>query len=791
MKSEKQNASNEPLELEGRARILHSWQLIFTASIALFWSFFQLWYASPLPYYFRTGVFIDVPARAIHLAFALAISFLLFPAAKVLRGKRFNFLDFVFSLFGSLCSLYLYLEYVAIVDRNGVLLTTSISLLGFEFSIPLEMIIGGCGVVLLLEATRRAIGLPLVIVAAIFLLYSLLGQSMPHLIAHQGLSFVRLIGYHWLGGEAIFGIPISVSVSFVFLFVLFGSMLDQAGGGKYFLNLAVALVGRYKGGPAKAAILASGLTGMISGSSIANVVTTGTFTIPTMKRTGFSAVKAGAIEVAASVNGQIMPPIMGAAAFIIAEILGITYFQVITHAIIPAAITYLALFFIAHIEAHKHGLRRMEKNEIPRLWTTFISGVHYLVPIIILVYLLIIERWTAGSAVFYSILALMAIILGQAVYKGKKGSLVQIAKSLWQGLTDITRGMIRGAINMVPVAIAIACAGIIVGAVASTGLSNAMVEVVEIVSGGNFYILLFMVMILCLILGLGLPTTANYLVVAALLANVVVEIGGASGYLLPLIAVHLFVFYFGLMADVTPPVGLAAYAASGISRADPIKTGIQAFWYEIRTAILPFVFIFNPELLLVGVTSFWHAILIFGLSLIAILCFTAATQGWLLARLRILEIVGLLCVTLSLFRPDAVVGILSPAYMEIEIDEKLHIDLNKSKTLRIHVTRNTEYGDRFKLFTFEAKSQGRVKLPEHLGFSLREENNHYVIDQLAFNGKAKRKGIDFGDQLTAIEVRNPNHLSKNWGYIFGLLLLSMIFFRQYKRKSMISVNTKT
>jgi len=791
LKSEKQNASNEPIELEGRARILHSWQLIFTASIALCWSFFQLWYASPLPYYFKMGVFIDVPARAIHLAFALAISFLLFPAAKVLRGKRFNFLDFLFSLFGSLCSLYLYLEYVAIVDRNGVLLTTAISLLGFEFSIPLEMIIGGCGVVLLLEATRRAIGLPLVIVAAIFLLYSLLGQSMPHLIAHQGLSFVRLIGYHWLGGEAIFGIPISVSVSFVFLFVLFGSMLDQAGGGKYFLNLAVALVGRYKGGPAKAAILASGLTGMISGSSIANVVTTGTFTIPTMKRTGFSAVKAGAIEVAASVNGQIMPPIMGAAAFIIAEILGITYFQVITHAIIPAAITYLALFFIAHIEAHKHGLRRMEKHEIPRLWTTFISGVHYLIPIVILVYLLIIERWTAGSAVFYSILALMAIILGQAVYKGKKGSLVQIAKSLWQGLTDITRGMIRGAINMVPVAIAIACAGIIVGAVASTGLSNAMVEVVEIVSGGNFYILLFMVMILCLILGLGLPTTANYLVVAALLANVVVEIGGASGYLLPLIAVHLFVFYFGLMADVTPPVGLAAYAASGISRADPIKTGIQAFWYEIRTAILPFVFIFNPELLLVGITSFWHAALIFGLSLIAILCFTAATQGWLLIRLRISEIIGLLCVTLSLFRPDVVVGILSPDFVEIEIDEKLHVDLNKSKTLRIHVTRNTEYGDRFKLFTFEPENQGKVKLPEHLGFSLRQEKNKYVVDELAFNGKAKRKGVDFDDHLTAIEVRNPNRLSKNWGYIFGLLLLSMIFFRQYKRKSMVGHNIKT
>jgi TRAP transporter 4TM/12TM fusion protein len=778
-----QNSSDQINELEGRARTLYSWQLILTASIAFCWSLFQLWYASPLPYFFKMGVFIDVPARGIHLAFAVAICFLLFPATKILGGKRFNFLDVLFSLSASFCSLYLYLEYVALVDRNGVLLKIPVTLFGLDFSFPLEMIIGGCGIILLLEATRRAIGLPLVIVATVFLFYSLSGQFMPDLIAHQGLSFVRLVGYQWLGGEAIFGIPISVSVSFVFLFVLFGSMLDEAGGGKYFLNLAVALVGRFRGGPAKAAILASGLTGMISGSSIANVVTTGTFTIPTMKRTGFSAVKAGAIEVAASVNGQIMPPIMGAAAFIIAEMLGITYFQVITHAIIPAAITYLALFFIAHIEAHKHGLTRMEEQDIPKLWPTFIAGIHYLIPIIILIYLLIIERWTAGSAVFYSVLALMVIILGQAVYAGGMGSGRQVVMSLLNGFKQIATGMVRGATNMVPVAIAIACAGIIVGSVSSTGLSNAMVEVVEIVSGGNFYVLLFMVMILCLVLGLGLPTTANYLVVAALLANVVVEIGGASGYILPLISVHLFVFYFGLMADVTPPVGLAAYAAAGISRADPIKTGIQAFWYEIRTAILPFVFIFNPELLLVGITSFWHAILIFGVSLIAILSFTAATQGWLLTKLKIIEVVGLLFVTLSLFRPDVVVGFFSPEYVQVEVDKKLQVNSTNSRNMRIHITRSTPYGDRFRLYKFEVKAQKIIKLDDYLGFSLRRENGSYLIDQLRFDGRAKKQGIDFDDELTAIELSNQNHLNRNWGYVFGLLLLAFILFRQKKKLS--------
>ncbi len=778
-----QNSSDQINELEGRARTLYSWQLVLTASIAFCWSLFQLWYASPLPYFFKMGVFIDVPARGIHLAFAVAICFLLFPATKILGDKRFNVLDVLFSLSASFCSLYLYLEYVALVDRNGVLLKIPVTLFGLDFSFPLEMIIGGCGIILLLEATRRAIGLPLVIVATVFLFYSLSGQFMPDLISHQGLSPVRLVGYQWLGGEAIFGIPISVSVSFVFLFVLFGSMLDEAGGGKYFLNLAVALVGRFRGGPAKAAILASGLTGMISGSSIANVVTTGTFTIPTMKRTGFSAVKAGAIEVAASVNGQIMPPIMGAAAFIIAEMLGITYFQVITHAIIPAAITYLALFFIAHIEAHKHGLTRMEEQDIPKLWPTFISGIHYLIPIIILVYLLIIERWTAGSAVFYSVLGLMVIILGQAVYTGGMGSGRQVVMSLLNGFKQIATGMVRGATNMVPVAIAIACAGIIVGSVSSTGLSNAMVEVVEIVSGGNFYVLLFMVMILCLVLGLGLPTTANYLVVAALLANVVVEIGGASGYILPLISVHLFVFYFGLMADVTPPVGLAAYAAAGISGADPIKTGIQAFWYEIRTAILPFVFIFNPELLLIGITSFWHAILIFGVSLIAILCFTAATQGWLLTKLKIIEVVGLLFVTLSLFRPDVVVGFFSPEYVQVEVDKKLQVNSTNSRNMRIHITRSTPYGDRFRLYKFEVKAQKIIKLDDYLGFSLRRENGRYLIDQLRFDGRAKKQGIDFDDELTAIELSNQNHLNRNWGYVFGLLLLAFILFRQKKKLS--------
>ena len=771
--------------IEERSRVLKGWYQALAVITAASWSGFQLWHASPLPFIFKTGVFIDVPARGIHLSFALMLCYFLFPLRKSHKHQIIPISDLLLAIGGGLSAFYLNINYHGIVERNGILFEIPFTLFSYTFSFPLELLLASFGILALLEATRRAIGAPLVIVASIFLLYSYYGQIMPDAIAHQGLSFKRLVGYQWLTGEAIFGIPISVAVNFVFLFVLFGALLEKAGGGQYFLNLAISLVGRFRGGPAKAAILASGLTGMISGSSIANVVTTGTFTIPTMKRTGFSAVKAGAIEVAASVNGQIMPPIMGAAAFIIAEIIGITYFQVITHAFIPAIITYLALFFIAHIEAQKFGLIRMEKSTIPPLWKTFISGVHYLIPIAALIYLLIIERWTAGSAVFFSIIALSLLIIGQRIYQRNPTNIKEISLGFFEGCTDVFSGLVRGALNMVPVSVAIACAGIIVGAVASSGLSNAMIEVVELVSGGNFYVLLFMVMGLCLILGLGLPTTANYLVVAALLANVIVEIGGSAGFTLPLIAVHLFVFYFGLMADVTPPVGLAAYAASGISRADPIKTGFQAFWYEIRTAILPFVFIFNPELLLIGITSFWHGLFIFIVSLIAIICFTAATQRWFLTRLKWLEIIGLLAVTLAFFKPDTIVNIISPSFSTLDPQTVIPNHNNKFQIIRFHITRNTNYGDRYKLFEFKVDSNLNKNSINLFGMSLKNSGDTYIIDRLAVNGIAQDKGMELRDIITRLEIKNTHQIHRNWGYFAGMVILIIILSSQWQRSRQI------
>ena len=779
MKNNNLDLDHKVEEIEGRARILSGWQLQLVAAIAFTWSLFQLWYASPLPYIVGFGVLIDVPARAIHLGFALLITFLSFPFFKIDRKKKISVFNFLLAIIGLCCALYLFIYYRELVDRNGVLLLLDINLFGRTINFPIELIVGSIGIILLLEATRRAIGIPLVIVASIFLIYSIFGQSMPELISHQGLSLKRLVGYHWFGGEAIFGIPISVSVSFVFLFVLFGSMLDYAGGGKYFLSLAIALVGKFRGGPAKAAILASGLTGMISGSSIANVVTTGTFTIPIMKKTGFPAVKAGAIEVAASVNGQIMPPIMGAAAFIIAEMLGITYLKVITHAFIPAVIVYLSLFWISHLEACKLGLQGMEKQDIPELGKTFRSGIHFLIPIAILVYLLIIKRWTAGSAVFYSILTMMIIMIIQKVDFKNLHNTSLLGRQLLEGLKDIARGMIRGAMNMTNVAIAIGTAGIIVGAVGSTGLSNAMIEVVEIISGGNIVILLLMVMVLCLILGLGLPTTANYLVVAALMANVIVEIGGASGIILPLIAVHLYVFYFGLMADVTPPVGLAAYAAAAISRADPIRTGVQAFYYEIRTAILPIVFIFNNELLLIGVTSFWHGLMVFSVSLIAIFSFTSATQGWFLTRLRWFEIIALLFITVSMFRPDFIMNRVYPEYELFEKQLTTQLNFEETRKVRFHVVRHTDYGDRYKMFAFKIKQNANDNILNLVGLELvKNENNNFNVVNLTFNSPAEKRGMDFYDEITRIEISSIDRPAKEYVYLFAFVLLILVTYSQ-------------
>ncbi|MDC0511747.1 TRAP transporter permease [Pelagibacteraceae bacterium] len=742
-------------------------------SIAILWTFFQLWYASPFPFWFNIGMFKGLPARAIHLGFALTLTFLIFP---VTRGKKLSIYDILISLVAAFCCLYIYIFYDDLVNRGGILLIKEI----FGFKVPVEIIIGTIGILILLEATRRAIGLPLVIIAICFLLFSYFGQYAPDIISHGGLSLKRLVGFQWFDQEAIFGIPIGVSVDFIFLFVLFGALLETAGGGKYFLDLSFAMVGKMRGGPAKAAILGSGMTGMISGSSIANTVTTGTFTIPIMKKTGFSKEKAGAIEVSSSVNGQIMPPVMGAAAFVMASFIGVTYFEVVKHAFLPAIISYIALFYISHLEALKLGLKGMDESDVPHLKKTFLSGLHHLIPIFVLIYLLVYMRYTASYSIFY---ATLSLILVNLVNRLIKNSDFKTGLTDWYNQTVV--GFQKGAINMVGVGIAIATAGIIVGAVGSTGLSTNLIIVIETIARDNVIILILLTIVLCLLLGMGLPTTANYVVVASLMATVLVDVGNASGFVFPLIAVHLFVFYFGLMADVTPPVGLASYAAAAISGGDPLKTGLQAIWYSLRTGILPIVFLFNHELLLIGVDNIWHALLVITTSLIGILVFTAATQRWFINKLRFYEIIAFLIISLSFLAPDFVLNKFYPKFNEqkLSADVIKNLTFNPKKEVHIKVTRITGYGERYKLFVIDKnKFENDYKI-ENYGINLIEQDNKLIVDKLDWKGEAKKSGLQMGDIVSNFKIENPNRPNKAIIYPFALIFLLLFGYSNYRRKA--------
>ncbi|MGB0749158.1 MAG: TRAP transporter permease [Magnetospiraceae bacterium] len=662
-------------------------------ALCVLWSCFQLMYAeSPAGFEIESlGIDFSLDsfkARSWHLAFALALAFLAYPAFKenepgfITKGirmvlpsfgtKRSNreyvpFYDWILAAAAASLALYIWYNYDdAIVMRGG---------LAEDFEIWL-----GIGLILLLlEAARRSLGPALSIIAAVFLAYNLLGNYMPEFLRHSANNIYLVIPDQYLATNGIFGVPLKVSTEFVFLFVLFGAFLEKAGAGKYFIDVAYSIMGGFTGGPAKAAVLASGMNGMVSGSSIANTVTTGTFTIPLMKKVGLPPHKAGAVEVAASTNGQLMPPIMGAAAFIMAEILGIPYIDVVRAAFIPAVISYIALIYVVHLEAMKLGLRKIPRSELPPFLSTFLRGIHYLIPVIVLItYLVVLQR----SAIYSCLLAIesVAVImilqrpilawlgLGVAKSNGALDPNTDLGATLWhafiQGILDIWQGLIQGARNMISVGVATATAGIVVGVVTSTGLAGRFVTVIDTLSFGNIYIALVMTALVSMFLGMGLPTTANYILMASLTAPVIVQLGADAGLIFPVLAAHLFVFYFGILADDTPPVGLAAYAAAAIAKTDPIKTGIQGFTYDLRTAILPFVFLLNIELLTMsGVeengSPIWmenYALIawIFFVSLLAMFAFAAALQGFFGDRCSIPErlALGLICVIL--FRPGLI-----------------------------------------------------------------------------------------------------------------------------------------
>ncbi len=607
--------------------------------VALCWSLFQLSLASWL-------LLDSTYVRAIHLAFALLLIFLLYPTVRrkvSIPGLRWMgaidkapLIDVVLGVLAALSALYIVIDYDGLMARIGM-------------PIVRDLVIGGFLVIILLEATRRVMGWALPAIAIIFSLYIFLGPHMPGIFAFKGAGLDRYIGQISLTTEGIYGIPLDVSARIVFLFVLFGTLLEQAGAGRFFIDLAMSLLGRYKGGPAKAAVMSSGLTGMVSGSSIANVVTCGTFTIPLMKKIGYPAEKAAAVEVAAAVDGQIMPPIMGAAAFIIAEYVNVPYLEVCKAAAIPAFASYATLFYLVNLEAGKLGLKGLPKADLPRFFKTLMGGLHFLLPLGVLLYELIIPRHSPDLSAFHATLALLVIMIGQhAVVAWHRGG--DVAAGFRRGFSDIVEGLIRGARNMVSVATACAAAGIIVGGV-TLGVGGMITEIVANISGGNIFIMLVITAIASLLLGMGLPTTATYIVMASLTAPVIVHIAGAQGFVVPLIAAHLFCFYFGILADDTPPVGLAAYAAAAIAKSDPIKTGFQSFYYDIRAGILPFMFIFNTDILLWHINSWLMAFVIFGMTCLGTFAFASLTQGYFLVRNRWYEMPILLAICAIMFRP--------------------------------------------------------------------------------------------------------------------------------------------
>jgi len=609
-------------------------------TIGVIWSFFQLSIAS---WWILDTVFI----RSIHLGFALLIVYLNYPVFKETRfglkflsiKNRIPIWDFVIAIIACFSAVYIAVDYAGINERYGSPITR-------------DLIIGLILLLMLLEASRRVIGPALSVIATFFCLYAFFGPHMPDIIAFKGVSVSRFIGQITMSTEGIYGIPLDVSATIVFLFVLFGAMLEKAGAGHYFIQLALSILGGYKGGPAKAAVMGSGFTGLVSGSSIANIVTTGTFTIPLMKKVGYPPTKAAAVEVAASTDGQLAPPIMGAAAFIIAEYVNVPYIEVIKAAAVPAFASYAALFYITHIEASKLGLRGLSRDELPQFFKTLLSGVHFLIPIGMLLYELIIVRHSAELAAFNAIWLMAIIMLLQDPVKAylKKEP---IGPAFKHSIVQIFSALATGARNMCSVALATAAAGIIVGVVAM-GLGGLITEVIDVLSGGNIFLLLTITAVASLVIGMGLPTTATYIVMASLTAPVIVEVGGYMDFIVPLMAAHLFCFYFGILADDTPPVGLAAYAAAAIAKSPPIPTGLQGFMYDIRTAILPFMFIFNSDLILHNINSWPQGLLIFAMACIGNFAFASATQGWFVAKNKFYEIPLFLFVTLNLMRPDLI-----------------------------------------------------------------------------------------------------------------------------------------
>lgn len=840
------------------ARKLKGFEQNLLVLVAVSWALFQLWVASPLPFILDFGIFSGVEARYIHFTFAFFLVFAAFPATKRSNKNKISPLDWLFSILASLTGLYLFIFYDQLATRPGDPLMQ-------------DVIIGALGILFVFEATRRSLGLPLAAIAIIFVLYSMLGPYMPNMISHKGVSFNSLINHQWLTTQGVFGIALGVSTSFVFLFVLFGALLEKGGAGNFFIKLAFSVLGKYSGGPAKAAVVASGLTGLVSGSSIANVVTTGTFTIPMMRKVGFSSDKAGAVEVASSVNGQIMPPVMGAAAFLMVEYIGLSYNEVIKSAFLPAFISYISLIFIVHLESRKLGATGLkglknqagalakiahfllgfilmsavsfgvyfsifwikevfdslathviisstlifyiiiikivskepdipiddsDLNNLPEFKSTLMSGLHYILPVVILIWCLMVEKMSPSLSSFWASVSMIIILLTQKPLKSffRNESQELLIRSFYSGFKDLMVALESGSRNMIGIAVATAAAGIVVGAVAQTGIGLVLADLVEYFSMGNVLIMLILTGLLCLILGMGLPTTANYIVVSALMAPVIVSLGEQNGLIVPLIAVHLFVFYFGIMADVTPPVGLASFAAAAVAKGDPIKTGLYAFKYSLRTALLPFIFIYNTDLLLIDVSWYWGCI-VFGVAVIAMFAFSSVIENYFFVKNKWYENIILIIVAFTLLRPGFWLDSFYPPYKNIPLEqfEEAYDIMNVDSSLLLEIEGFDEIGQARKFYMHLPKKierSGEINDFEDLGVYFENTNNSLMVDSVRFGSPAQALGFEFEQKV--LSVKSPSvRPDKEYFWIPALLAFALIILSQRSRHKRLSLKTAT
>ena len=565
------------------------------SAIAISFSVFQIYTAS-------FGLLDAQLQRAIHLGFGLCLSFLLYPTLKSWRRDKLHPLDLILAILGAAAPAYIVINYRELILRAAL-------------PTPTDVLIGALGILLVIEAARRVVGLPMVCVVLFFITYAFAGPYMPGLLAHRGLTVDNFVSHVYFTTEGIFGIPLGVSSTFIFLFILFGAYLEGTGLGKFFIDVANAIAGWASGGPAKVAVLSSGLMGTVSGSSVANVVGTGSLTIPMMKKLGYHKDFAGAVEAAASTGGQLMPPVMGAAAFLMAEFVGVPYVEIVKAAVIPAALYFIGVWLGVHFEAKRNNLRGLPRAELPKLGELLKTRGHLAIPLIVIVYLLV-SGYTPMRA------ALVAIVLSILVSGIKKSTRMSFA--------EIVKGLETGARNVLGVLVACAAAGIIIGVVTKTGVGLKLASALLDLSGGLVLSSMFLTMITAILLGMGVPTTANYVITSTIAAPALIQMG------VPILAAHMFVFYFGIIADVTPPVALAAYAGSGISGGNALKTGINASKLAIAAFIIPYMFVLNPELILInGVTAGLGLALL--TAIVGMVALSSSLIGYLAAPLRTFE----------------------------------------------------------------------------------------------------------------------------------------------------------